>query len=271
MKANRIENKSRVGLYIVLGFVVLALVAGGLVMGWNKLKTIYCEQFKIDDFREQVLISSGTMVKPDVIAEFFGLKDNANLATIDFEEKRREILSRIPTLRAVSIARKLPNRVTIVAEERIPIAKMGIKGYKRTTGRVVDSDGMVFLCQRGTQLLPTIYEAKAPGSPVGHYLQGRVRAALTLIEACREPAYADLGVQDVDISRPDFLIATLASYSRVKIAWEGMDEEGRRSRAQLEERLVQLLQAIRSQVGLGTKTWNATVPNRIFADSQEIR
>ena len=208
------------------------------------------------------------MVKADVIAENLGLRKGVNLATMDFTEKRRELLARIPTLRAVTITRKLPDKVLIAAEEREPVAKMGMRGRRGVTGRVVDVEGMVFPCLRGTQLLPSIVEPP-PGTAIGHMLSGRALAALRLVETCREPEFSDLSVLDVDISKLDYLLVTLGgSYARVKIAWDGMDDPDMHSRDDLRARLSKLREAIRSGAAEGVKIWNATLPDRIFADSE---
>ena len=269
MKGNSIKSGGRHrGVLVLLAAICACAVAFAAAMGFSRLREAYEEQCVIEDIAEQVDISSGKMVKPDVIAENLGLRVGTNLARIDFAERREEILKKIPTLRDISITRTMPRRLRIVAEERVPVARLGLRGRKGVTGRVVDSEGMVFFCQRGTHLLPTIVEPRAPGTQSGHRISGRARAALSLVEACREPDFVELGVQDVDISRPDYLLATLADYSRLKIAWDGMDSPSSKSRAELERRLGQLLRVIRSRVGMGAKIWNATLPDRIFADTQ---
>lgn len=269
MKQNRIERKIHGGVLAIIGLTVLAALAIGLCIGYGKLREIYLEQCVITDMAEQVSIVSGKMVKADVIAENLGLKVGANTALIDFDAKRKSILQRIHTLRELTIRRKLPNRVFVTAEERSPIAKMGLHGRRQTTGRVVDSEGVVFICQRGTQLLPTIYEPKSPGTQPGQRLKDRAKAALQLIDICRETEFAELNVLDVDISKPDYLTMTLGNYSIVKIAWEGMDNPVAASDNDLRQRLKYLTQAIRTQLGTGSKVWNATMPNAIFADTQE--
>lgn len=271
MKGNTIKPSGRKRLVAILAAALVVAALAGLAICYGKLADIYCEQCVVENMSEQVEITSGKMVKPDVIAENMGLKPGVNLAKIDFEEKRREILEKIPTLRSVSITRRLPDKVYIVAEERTPVAKMGIRGRRGITGRVVDSEGMVFLCQRGTQLLPTISEPLAPGTQPGHRIKGRALAALLLVETCRSPEFAELGVQDVDVSKPDYLLATLGDYSRLKIAWDGMDAPSDKSRRELEGRLALLVQTVRTRIGTGARTWNATMPDRIFADTQETR
>jgi len=269
MKKNRIERRVHGGVLVSVGLAVIAALVIGLCIGYGKLRDIYLEQCVITDMSEQVSIVSGKMVKSDVIAENLGLKVGANTALIDFADKRKSILQRIHTLRELTIHRKPPNKVFVTAEERTPIAKMGIRGRRQTTGRVVDSEGVVFICQRGTQLLPTIYESQSPGTQPGQRLRDRAKAALILIETCRESEFSELNVLDVDIAKPDYLTMTLGSYSIVKIAWEGMDCPGSASDNDLRQRLRYLIQAIRTQLGTGAKTWNATMPNAIFADTQE--
>jgi len=268
MRANRIEQPGRRrGPLVAAAVVVLAVVVAGAI-GFGKLRDVYLEQCVVTDMAAQVSITSGKMVKADVIAENLGLRNGVNLATIDFGERRRELLARIPTLRTVSITRKLPDKVEISAEERVPMAKMGVRGRRGVTGRVVDVEGMVFPCMRGTQLLPTITEPP-PGTAIGHVLKGRSLAALRLVETCREPEFSDLSVLDVDISKPDYLLVTLGgSYARAKIAWDGMDDPGRQGRDDLVSRLSKLRTAIRSGAVEGVKIWNATLPDRVFADPE---
>ena len=248
---------------------VAALAALALAgLGFRRLRSVCLEQCVVKDMSSQVSITSGKMVKPDVIAENLGLRNGVNLALIDFEQQREKLLARIPTLRSVSITRHLPDKVTIVAEERVPMVKMGVRGQRAPTGRVVDSEGMVFPCMRGVQLLPTIVEP-SPGTPVGQRLKGRALAALRLLEVCGEPEFGELGVLDVDITRPDYLLATLGgTYARVKIAWEGMDDPPACGNADMRERLTNLRTAMRTGAAGAAKLWNATMPERIFADTE---
>lgn len=270
MRENKIAHRRRGGLWLVLGLVAGTALLIGLAIGYEKLRALCLEPCVITDMAEQVEIVSGKMVRPDVLAENFGLRVGANLACIDFETKREEILRKIPTLRAITVTRHLPNRVTIHAEERTPVARLNICGRRAASGRVTDSEGVVFSRLRGTQTLPTIREAHAPGTASGQRLKGRVRAALELVKACRENKFSELGLLEVDTSKPDFLVATLGDYSRVKICWEGMDETSPAAHTALTERLSLLQRAIHTRCeGLKAVIWNATLPDYIFADTQE--
>ena len=268
MKANKIEKPSRFGLVTLVGGIVFLLLAVGALVAYDRLRDIYLEQCVIRNMEEQVTITSGKMVLPGTIAEELGLREGVNLATIDFAKRREDLLSKVPNLRAISISRKLPDKLYVAAEERTPIARMNIRGNRAQTGRVVDAEGMVFVWQRGTQTLPTIREAQAPGTPKGRRVSGRTLAALRLVEVCHEPEFLELGVLEVDVSKHDFLLVTLGNYSKVKIAWNEMDEHTVASEADLRNRLANLLKAMRSRIAPETVIWNATMPDKIFADTQ---
>ena len=269
MKTKNVKTQTGLGHKLIAYTVIAVLVVGGLCFCFTKLREIYLEQCEITDFDRQVEIFSGKMVHPLTIAEELGLKKGANVAHINFKEKRENLLARVPNLRSIQITRKLPNRVIVKAEERLPIARLGVRGKQGSDGRVVDAEGMVFVWHRETQMLPIIREPATSNSPKGHFVSGRTQAALTLIETCRSPDFLELGILEVDTSKTDFLIATLNNYSKLKIRWQDRNERTAKSRESLSSQLVNLRAAIRSRVAPGTVIWNATVPNRIFADTQE--
>ena len=258
---NRIDDGAPLRRKILLAVIALAAVAIGGKLAWDALAEICNERSLLFDCSRQVVIEAGKMVRAEVIAEHFGLRKGANLAAIDFSAKRRELLAKVPTLKAVTIQRIEPDSIRITAEERTPIARLNLRGNRRVSGRVVDDEGVVFMCQRGTQMLPTIREASAPGAQSGQTLEGASAQALELVNLCRESEYLELGVLEVDVSKPDYLVVTLGNYSKVKIRWTSHDD--------LARRLNSLLTAIRSRIGDGAKIWNATMPDRIFADTQE--
>ena len=272
MKQNKINHNGRRNVLVFAGFLLAAGLAVGGYFAYATLRDLYEEQCVIEDASLQVTITSGKMVKADVLAEAFGLRKGANLAQIDFDARRREILEKIPNLKAITVSRQLPDKVKIVAEERTPVARMNVRGNRSETGRVVDTEGVVFDWQRGTQMLPIIREQQAPGTAPGHRIEGRTLAALRLIESSLEPTRSELGILEVDVSKPDFLLATLGNYSRAKIAWEGMSDPTPSSQVFLNQQLDLLVMAIRSHVGDNTVIWNATdttsKKGRIYADSK---
>lgn len=268
MKANKIEHGKFRGPVVTGILVVAVLAAVGAKFGYDALRDIYIEQCVVRDMSAQVEITTGKMVPAGTIAEELGLKQGANLATIDFDKRIRQLLDKVPNLRAIRVSRQLPDRVVIAAEERLPIARLDVRSSKSASGRVVDTDGVVFICQRGTQTLPVIREPQPQSVRKGDRIKGRLLAALRLIEACREPDFLELGVLEVDTSKHDFLVVTLGNYSKVKICWNEMDESTAKARNDLLSRLTKLRQVIRCRVTPDTVIWNATMPDEIFADTQ---
>ena len=269
MKVNRIdssERRQRIG-RIVKALVILALLVG-LVFAYAKIRALWLDQCVITDVSRQVSITDGKMVRADNIASILTLTNGANLAKIDFAKKRKELLERFPHLRNLVIVRHLPDRVTITTEERIPIARMDTKGSRAASKRVVDTEGVVFDFRRGTQTLPVIREAPSAVTASGNRISGHTLAALRLLELCSD-RFSELGVQEADASKPDFIVLTLGNYSTAVIAWEGMDEETTASRRNLTKQLEHLAKVIASNVGTGTTIWNATQPGRVFADPQK--
>ena len=180
---------------VALGLAAAVAAVVALAFAYAKLRALWLEQCVVTDVASQVAITDGKMVRSDVIAGQFGLTNGANLALIDFAEKRRETLKKIPNIRDITVSRHLPNRVSIDVEERVPVVRLGIRGRKGDTGKVADTDGVVFISSSGTQILPTIREAAAPGTPKGQTLGGHALAALRLIETCRT-SYPELAVAD---------------------------------------------------------------------------
>ena len=191
------------------------------------------------------------------------------LALIDFDEKRKETLKKIPNIREISIARQLPDKVSITVEERVPVVRLGIRGEKKDSGRVADTEGVVFISSNGTQMLPIIREAAAPGTDKGHTLSGRALAALKLLETCRDNFRA-LAAIEADISKPDYITVVLGNdYSIAKIAWDGMDDPSDATQKNLEKQLDHLAKAYTSRIDDSIRVWNATQPGKVYGDTKK--
>ncbi len=275
MKANKRQSiKGKWSIVAFCAVVVMVALFVGVMVAYNKLRDLYLEQCVIVDVTRQVEISSGKMVKGDIIAEEFGLRNGANLGLIDYDEKRKAILKKIPNIRSIVVTRHLPDRVTIQVEERRPVVRMNVVGARKETVRVADTDGMVFRCQRNTGLLPIVREAREKVTSIGSELKGRSLAALRLWEVAHEgdaaAMGAKLGILEVDASQRDYLVATLGDYSQAKIAWEGMDQPTESNRKNLEMRLKMLREALAAAKGLNVRVWNVTLDNRVYADKREL-
>lgn len=271
MKTNKIKHREHHAPLAIAAIVIIGITLVGLYIGYEKLRELWLEQSIIRDMDRQVTIASGKMVKAEVIATYFGLKPGANLSLIDYQKKREEILASVANLKDLRVRRQLPDRVIIDFEERVPIARLGIKGQRKDLGYVVDADGVVFRCFRNTQLLPIIHEGTRQSASAGRRVTARSRAAIKLLDICRNSEFQDIGILDIDTTSPDYLFVTIntgTNYTRLKLAWEGMDNPSPASDAELIERLTRLKQAFASRIGTNAVIWNATEKSRIYADTK---
>lgn len=250
---------------IVMAAIAVALLSYGLF----KLHELWLEQCVVTDVGRQVEVDDGKMIKGGLIISCFRITNGVNLAKLDYDRLRADTLRKFPQLRSITVRRRLPDGLKISIEEREPLVRLGISGKREPTGRVADSDGIVFRRSNGVGALPLIREPSASTTAPGRSLGDRGRAAMRLIEALQTPDFSDLGILEADISVRDFITVTFTDYARAKIAWDGMDTDSPASRANMQRQLRHLRDAIRSRVGAGATMWNATdtsVPGRIFTE-----
>ena len=259
-KKNAAEGVPHGGLIatLLLGGGILVGLAFGAKIGIGALIDIWREQCRVEDQELDVVITTGKMVHPDVITMHFGLTNGANLALIPFEHLRSTLLDSRPSIRDIKIERRLPNRVTVDVVEREPIARVSTRTSRAETGRVADLEGVVFRFSNNTALLPLIREAAPSPTPPGKRLAGHAAAALRLVDVASQPEFADLRILEVDTSHPDYLLVTLSSYDRVKLAWDHMLENTRLSGESLRRQLKHLTEAMSTHLAPNTTMWNAT-------------
>ena len=73
-----------------------------------------------------------------------------------------------------------------------------------------------------------------------------------------EKPFSSLGIQEVDSSRTDYLVATMGDYSQARIAWNKMGEDSRAARESLRGQLERLTNSIATQMVPGARLWIAT-------------
>ena len=240
------------------GVLAAALLVWGGYLGWRELDRICRETTRIADLETDVSIVSGKMVAPEIITMHFGLTNGASLADIDFSGLRAKLMDKVPNIRDVRISRRLPNRVSVEVIEREPIARLMSQSQRSAAGRVVDSEGVVFRYSRDVDMLPIIRESKTAQTKPGERLKGLSAAALRLVEMVAEKPFSSLGIQEVDSSRTDYLVATMGDYSQARIAWNKMGEDSRAARESLRGQLERLTNSIATQMVPGARLWIAT-------------
>lgn len=264
------DNSSRIGLRLA-ALLALGLLIAGLYWCFTHLQSLWIESAQLTNVAEQVTLTGNDYVPSDAILNTCGLTNGANLARLsgDFEAIRARVLKRLPNLRNISFVRHLPSRLEVKVTIREPIARLRARTGSKRTGRVVDEEGVVFLRIPHTQLLPEIIE-EVPTAK-GSALEGRARTALDLVLACHEGELEKLNLRAVDATSPDYLLITFgtAHYDRAKVDWEGRGEATEKARKALNKTLLHLKHAVDTKLGDRAVMWNATIPNRIFADTKE--
>lgn len=249
-----------------LGVAALAALAVGGAVAYTRLRALWIEQCVVKDVSRQVTVTTGTNIKAGLILDQFGLRRGANLALIDFAEKRRAVMEKLPNIRSLTVERHLPDGVSITVEEREPVARMGVRGAG-PSGRVVDQEGVVFLRQAGTALLPVIVEKGGASTPVGKRLSGRARAALKIIDAATRD-FASLQVISLDVTPHDWIELTLGrNYATVDFKWDGMDAPTTSSDAALDEQLSLVRDSVNANLDGGATRWNATIQGRVTSNT----
>lgn len=230
-RGGRDRDEGRAFRRVKLAFcAVLAIAACATVFVlFSKCRAMWIAQCAVADVREQVKITATAHIRPSLVLELFGLTNGCNLAEIDFDRKRAEILESQPMIKTLSVTRRLPDRLEIRAEERKPAARVNYSeveiadsaGRKSRMGRwqVADAEGVVFnFNQRETRLLPRIVEGR-PSAKTGQRLSGRALAALRLIDLCARHDFPGITLLDADVTNPTYLVAATGDYNTLKIDW----------------------------------------------------
>lgn len=251
------------GVKVALALVVCVVVlAGGAWGGWALFNAYYFraqELFVLRDVRNDVTITTGKTLTPDLVCEVLGLREGINLFSVPIEQKRHELLEQAPNIRDITIVRRMPDKMKITIIEREPIARVG------SNGRVVDEEGVVFIRYAGTGGLPMI-KGSDEFSQIkpGERLRGTEMAAVQLVNNTLRPE-CKLRLLAVDAAKEDYLLLTFSDYRQAKFSWEGMQDEQKDTEARMQCHFDNLAKAMESVIGKPRLMWDATLSGRIFA------
>ena len=249
--------------------LTLAAVAGLgiLAVGWG-LAALFREVYFIRNDRfvlRRLDIQGGTTLKADVmrdyLRELLGLREGASLFSVNLRRTRDELMREQPSIREITLVRRLPDRLDIRIIEREPILRVG---NNRTAGLVADGEGFIFHRYVGVATLPALVGLDGVTVQSGKRLAGMAQAAVSLAVAL-DRLNIRLPVLSIDASREDYLLLTLADQKQVKLAWEEMDKSVAGTNDTLRKRLMELSRAINSEAGRNRRMWDATVPGRVYS------
>ena len=265
-----VKNQKAVRRLLLLAALVLVcggFVCWGFAVGVGALREVWREQFRVQDSAIDVVVtSSGKNVTPATIVYYFGLTNGANLATIPYQEKSRELIARNPNIRSISIERRLPRRVIIDVKEREPAVRIVAAKGTESAGLVADYDGVVFRTFKAPSQLPVMRESAETRHTPGQRLEGHAYAALQLVHVLADaaegksdaPELAALRVREINTSKKDYLLVTLDDYSTAEIAWDRMGEDSEIAQKSLHRQLLHLSQAIATRLPPRSIRWIVT-------------
>jgi len=154
-----------------------------------------------------------------------GIREGNNLFSANLGDIRDEFLRQryAARYRSMEISRILPDTLRVEVVERIPIARLGLRG-----GLAADKDGFVFGLAAGSRQqlrLPAIVGLGGLAFRPGDRLQKGALDAVTVLDVCDKAGLGrDVGITEIDVSggfagQPDDMRMLLAGGTEVRLWW----------------------------------------------------
>jgi len=193
-KKRKKADASRMAAFLVVPLLVLTAglllwfgikVAGEMLFSRNPAFTI-----------NRLIVKSESPVTEEYIRGKKGIREGTNLFSFSSSDVRAEFLRGAPNFKSMDITRILPDTLSVVVAERVPLAAIGRRG-----GFVVDHEGFVFGPKVRKQNLPVIVGYRGPLLRPGDRIEGIAAEAVKILSLCDTTALgADLVISGIDIS-----------------------------------------------------------------------
>ncbi len=246
-------------LLTLVTLIVVGAVSYASMLFLQNVLFVENDRFQI----ETIEVMPGNIKTEPLIREYLayvGIKPGTNLFSFRIRSLTQQYLERNPLVRSVQVQRMLPDTLSFVVLERQALARLGQRG-----SLVVDRTGFVYRLRTGLHRLPVVIGADRIALSPGDYVQGRLRAALEVIEVCDNPEVG-LRIMGVDVHQTDFLlihVLTADGIKEARLSWEDMGNNTDVSRKDLLVRLEQL-RRVAQEDRSGRTQFDATIPGRIF-------
>ncbi|MBQ9430334.1 MAG: FtsQ-type POTRA domain-containing protein [Kiritimatiellae bacterium] len=217
------------------------------------------EQFQLHNMAENLKITTGKMVKEDLVHDQFGLKDGTNLFSVSISTIRKKLLD-VPSIKDVKIVREMPGRLDITIIERTPVART-----KELGGWVADSDGVVFMYNLpdvGNLPLIRLSDESAQVEP-GDRLSQMDLEAVRLVCSTMRPD-SKLRLMEIDARNNGFLQLHFSDFRNAMIAWRGMGNPTTASQSSMQSQLDRLEQAMETDIGRAYRSFDARTSGRVY-------
>lgn len=231
---------------IMVAIVLSSLTACGILIwvGTQSLGRLLFRQNDLFRIRDIKIECNGDIITPKHIMEYARLAEMKYLLAANIEEIRDQLLMKVPRLKTVEIKRRLPGELTIRVRERVSMAQLEVNNYYLT----LDREGYVLGPMPGSKVLPIIAGYVLPGIRPGVQLSAAgVRNALEVLDVCQTtPIGRRVRIASIDVRNAQALDLRLADGERVLLAWAHMGEPSSLARQQLEQKLVRLVESLKS-------------------------
>ena len=212
----------------------LAVVALGLAcfFAWRWLSAAMFTrnpQFEV----RRVSIEPGYAKTEGEIRDITGLREGINLFSFRASEVRGRLLLATPNIADAEVSKILPDAVSVVVHDRIPVASLC------SPKLALDADGFVFtILPRDAdryRSIPRIENgaepfrpqagrtlSDVPGTPSG--IEARVMRALRVALLCDRPGRS-FRLSNIDVSNPVYLTLLTADNRLVRLVWEEISDD----------------------------------------------
>ncbi|MBN1558298.1 MAG: FtsQ-type POTRA domain-containing protein [Lentisphaerae bacterium] len=237
---SRASRRSRV--YHAAVFVLVpAVLAAATVLAWFGLQWTGRLLFSRNDrFTVRHLdIAPGRVITEPLIREYTGLHEGMNLFAADIASIRRGFLRRTPVVKAMTVARLLPDTLQVAVTERQAVARLGRRGTL-----VTDGSGMVFSQHTGKKYLPVLIGLDGSQLRPGRRFGGLALDAARVLDMCertgldREVIITAIDVRGNFSGREQALRLYLAGGTTVDLWWVRGEADGTAPAEDLQARLV---------------------------------
>jgi cell division septal protein FtsQ len=180
-------RQARLRLFCIIGGVAVALVAAGLWVHSQWQRVFHANpDFAVGDFEFK---TNGGITRKQA-ASTAGLRSDMNLMDADIAGIREKLMA-LPRVKSVAVERRLPGRLYIEVEERLPVAWLTSRAYNmgRDKRVFIDSTGVAFKCEeflRQYTVLPVIDDSSLAVINFGQRVESPAAlAALEVLEKLR--------------------------------------------------------------------------------------
>lgn len=222
---------------IIFGAMLICLA---IVFGWrgmNSLMFTHNPHFEI----KEVEITTQLAVTPQKIRELTEIYEGKNIFSFHAGEKRESLLRNVPNLGEVKITKQLPDKVQIVATDRVPVIKIGVSNFAS------DPQGYVMVMdealRRRWSALPVLTDGNDNIKALpGQTLSGKHAIALRIMNVYNEMEGISFKIEQIDVSGRIYIILMTADGNReIRLVWEELitDEDIRLALKMASESLAQ--------------------------------